>query len=406
VTVVFLWFVWDGLALILDGLPPAIRLNDAHVVGNRELSVAFSDRVTERGWNWLTAIVMGGALTLLVLALVREVNGARKDDAGRLGHVFALALAATAALLIFGTEFIFIEDTFSRRLNTIFKLYYQAWILLSIASGFALYELSRAVRLSDMKVSIGMPEIVVAAATFWGAILGIYIGSEAFLTSVLTGLILGGVFFAVSGTVVLAAESTLAGGERENRTGILGWRGIWAGAASVVLIAGFVYPLLATYNRTNSFDLPRGLNGLDRMNGDDVAAIRCLEGVGGRPVIAEALGGDYSAGGRISASTGLPSILQWPGHQLQWRGTSEPTAGRPEDLELLYTAGTDEEARSVVDKYGVRYVIVGEYEQETYPGLTVQDRTEVFEPVTTCSLGRTLLYRVRVGAISTGVSAE
>jgi uncharacterized membrane protein len=142
------------------------------------------------------------------------------------------------------------------------------------------------------------------------------------------------------------------------------------------------------------------------MNGDDQAAIRCLEGVRGRPVIAEALGGDYSPGGRISASTGLPTILQWPGHQLQWRGTNEPAEGRPEDIELLYTAATDEEARSVIDKYNVRYVIVGEYEHEAYPGLTVQDRTEVFEPLTTCALGGTAVYRVRSGAISPGLSAE
>jgi uncharacterized membrane protein len=123
-------------------------------------------------------------------------------------------------------------------------------------------------------------------------------------------------------------------------------------------------------------------------------------------VIAEALGLDYSPGGRISAATGLPTLLQWPGHQRQWRGSDEPAAGRAEDLELLYTASTDEEARSVVEKYGIRYVIVGGLEQEAYPGLTVQDRTGVFEPLTTCGLGGTAVYRVRPGAISAGVSAE
>ena len=187
---------------------------------------------------------------------------------------------------------------------------------------------------------------------------------------------------------------------------MLSWRGIWAGSASVVLVAAFVYPLLATFNRTDAFDLPRGLNGLDYYNGDDRAAVDCLLGVGGHPVIAEALGGDYSYGGRISAATGLPSILQWPGHQLQWRGDSEAQTGRPEDLQTLYTSSDAGTVRAVLDKYKVRYVVVGEMEQEQYPGVTVPEMTDVFEPVSSCNLGGTQVYRVRPAAIESQLAAE
>ena len=41
-----------------------------------------------------------------------------------------------------GPELLFVDDFFgppSERMNTIFKLYYQAWLLLAAASGFAIY---------------------------------------------------------------------------------------------------------------------------------------------------------------------------------------------------------------------------------------------------------------------------
>jgi uncharacterized membrane protein len=216
----------------------------------------------------------------------------------------------------------------------------------------------------------------------------------------------GGVFFVVSGGALAWWRGTAAQAEGADQARSLGWRGVWAGAVSVVLIAGFVYPLLATYNRTNSFDLPRGLNGLDRMNGDDRLAIDCLAGVAGHPVIAEALGGDYSDGGRISAATGLPSVLQWQGHELQWRGTSEPQDGRPEDLQLLYTGTVQSEVQAVIQKYNIRYVVVGEMERQQYPGVTVQDMTELFETVSSCTLGNTAVLRVRPGVITPNVVAQ
>jgi uncharacterized membrane protein len=38
--------------------------------------------------------------------------------------------------LILGPDFLYLRDNFGYRINTIFKFYYQAWILLSLASAY------------------------------------------------------------------------------------------------------------------------------------------------------------------------------------------------------------------------------------------------------------------------------
>jgi len=53
--------------------------------------------------------------------------------------IFVLAMFFTALLLTYGVEFVYIRDTFGTRMNTIFKFYYQAWIMMAVASAYALY---------------------------------------------------------------------------------------------------------------------------------------------------------------------------------------------------------------------------------------------------------------------------
>jgi uncharacterized membrane protein len=104
-------------------------------------------QIADRGNGWITALFLGALLAAALIALWCEVT-ARRDDGGgerdgeREPVIFALGLISTALLLVLGTEFFFVGDVFHSRMNTVFKLYYQAWMMLAVAGGFAVYYLT------------------------------------------------------------------------------------------------------------------------------------------------------------------------------------------------------------------------------------------------------------------------
>jgi uncharacterized membrane protein len=85
---------------------------------------------------------------------------------------------------------------------------------------------------------------------------------------------------------------------------------------------------------------------------------------------------------------------------LQWRGDSDPQTGRQEDLALLYTSRAAEDVKAVLQKYGITYVVVGPRERELYPGVTVPEMPELFEPVPGFEQAEVAIYQVRPGILS------
>lgn len=73
----------------------------------------------------------------------RSTNSQLADPQSTKPHTtdFVLLLYAIGLLLTFGVEFVFIIDGFGSRMNTVFKFYYQAWALWSVASAFAAWYL-------------------------------------------------------------------------------------------------------------------------------------------------------------------------------------------------------------------------------------------------------------------------
>jgi uncharacterized membrane protein len=121
---------------------------------------------------------------------------------------------------------------------------------------------------------------------------------------------------------------------------------------------------------------PATLNGLarvERHNPGEYAALLWLrENTAGDAVLVEAVGGAYSEYGRISANTGRPTLLGWANHQYQWRGSDTPEPPiRERAVEQIYTLPAQNwaETADLLNRYNVRYIIVGQLERRTYPNL-------------------------------------
>lgn len=100
---------------------------------------------------------------------------------------------------------------------------------------------------------------------------------------------------------------------------------------------------------------------------DDASAIRWLnENVTGQPIVLEADGDSYSTACRVSAMTGLPTVLGWYVHEWLWRSDPEDLNRRSADIQTIYTSDNTEEVQSLIEKYGISYIFVGSEEYAKY----------------------------------------
>ncbi len=234
---------------------------------------------------------------------------------------FPLLLIAVSFYLLAGTELFYIDDLFGgahRRMNTVFKVYYQAWLLLGLAAVYGLY--------------------------YW---------------------------WAHRPEPDSGAESVRC---RAGKWALRGTTYAWVGVIAALTAASAYYPVGAVLTRTGVLEQSHTLSdntldGLEFIRSEDpgeYAAIEWLRDEAQWGRIVEAVGDDYSDFGRISASTGLPTILGWKGHELQWRGTGRVFDGREDDVALIYQSRDGDEVRSLLQEYQVRYVYLGEREQRKY----------------------------------------
>ena len=215
--------------------------------------------------------------------------------------MFAVLMIGLALLLTLTVEFAYLRDLFGTRMNTVFKLYYQAWVLLALASAYGL---------------------------------GRLVASEASL------------LFKVPAV----------------------------GFAALLIVAGLIYPVAATPNKANAFAPEPTLDGLAFMRASRPAEIAAIEwmraNVHPAAVVVESSGGSYSpeGAGRVSMSTGNPTLLGWDFHEMQWRGDAygEVVAGRPEALDQIYRLAPTEELTGLLDRWGVDFVYVGDLERDKF----------------------------------------
>jgi uncharacterized membrane protein len=144
-------------------------------------------------------------------------------------------------------------------------------------------------------------------------------------------------------------------------------RSAWLAATALILLAASIFPLAASFSRTNGFQNRRHLDGLILVKTFEPAEYEATEWlwqeVDGTPVILEAVGDSFSGYARVSSRTGLPTVLGWPYHEQLWRGSLEPQVGRREAVERVYTTTDPNEARAILERYDVEYVYVGSLER-------------------------------------------
>jgi uncharacterized membrane protein len=143
-----------------------------------------------------------------------------------------------------------------------------------------------------------------------------------------------------------------------------------AGIAISIFMALF-YPVRSIQTKTNDFSRDEGLTldgGVFFYNYTplDADAAKWLRDAS-PGVIAEAVGGSYSSShARMATYSGKPNVLGWDFHEIQWRGGAELVMPRKEDMAVLYCTHNWEIAKAILEKYQVRYLVVGDVEYTTY----------------------------------------
>ncbi len=127
-------FLSLSLALLLAGDPTQNLL--ARIPGAADNTVATV--LAQRGGNPWTFLLLG-LMVALVAALLWQRLTAKDDDANP-ATTFALLLAGIGLLLVFAPEFVYLLDNFgpNMRMNTVFKFYYQGWLLMGLAGVYGI----------------------------------------------------------------------------------------------------------------------------------------------------------------------------------------------------------------------------------------------------------------------------
>lgn len=144
-----------------------------------------------------------------------------------------------------------------------------------------------------------------------------------------------------------------------------------AGLAQVLLTCGyFGYSVKCWFGNVLDVSGYRCLDAtayLENVYPEDAAAIRWLnENVEGNPVVLEANGDSYSDYCRVSAMTGLPTVLGWYVHEWLWRGDTADLNEKSAEIQTIYTSGDREAVEELLEKYEVEYIFVGSCEREKY----------------------------------------
>ena len=253
------------------------------------------------GWDLSTLM-----LCLLIVAGMALAFSRKSQGAGERTIQFLFFAGFGLAAI---PELIFIRDFFGppyQRMNTVFKIYYQAWPILAAASGPAVYVIFRKAAKLQYKRRLA---------------------SELALSAILAAFI----FVAMSYSAI-AGKARIQHQQEATLDGL-------------------------DFARRHD---PEEVLAVEWLKSNARAG----------SIIVEATGGGYGDSGRISAWTGIPAIIGWEQHEQLWRKGDEEVRARTADVDSLYRGLPPDDALAILRRYGASHVYVGQLEREKYgPGV-------------------------------------
>jgi YYY domain-containing protein len=142
--VLFMWiFMW-----VIAWITSLIEGNEAaNLLAAQGMTAGiFFRETTLRRLSYIGGLATLSGILIPSLAFLvgirRQAEGPEKDRTAssvpRNAVYFVLILVGLAAFLVIVPDFVYLRDQFGYRINTIFKFYYQAWILWSLAAAFGI----------------------------------------------------------------------------------------------------------------------------------------------------------------------------------------------------------------------------------------------------------------------------
>jgi YYY domain-containing protein len=321
--VVYGFFLLVALIYLLSELRDQVRLRRVPD-GLADLAPAIAGAVVVGiGAGW----VLGARIWLVALPLAVLAATLAAGKALPLVRRFALLLLALAFAINLGVEVIRLQDDIGR-MNTVFKFYLQAWLLLSVtcAYGLAIWaKRAAAWRAAERRRSPIGGWSRVTEGLAWTALAVVFVG-------------------------VLIYPPTAARAKIRDR---------FSAEASPRGLDGMAY-----MDRAQYFDMDRDM----RLADDKAAMLWMLRNVPGSPVILEGNTPGYRWGNRFSIYTGLPAVMGWDWHQKQQRSVVPGAAidKRLSDVQEIYNTTDLERARKLLNHYNVSYIVLGELERAYY----------------------------------------
>ncbi|MCH8345985.1 MAG: hypothetical protein IIC87_03530 [Chloroflexi bacterium] len=373
--------------LVLTQLSAELGWNplDWQVVADPSLA-QLGDELWERGVSLITVLMLILAITAVGLAFFHQLR--RPPEERDSSQLFAFFLAGFALMMLLGAEFYFVNDPLQWRGNTVFRFWLQSWLILSIVAGFGLYRLTLGWRPPRPRLGTLRGQWLAGSGVVLGVAYTLFVALDPWDTlysrwwTATPGILVAG--------ASIVAYAAAAAARDASRPQV--WRRLgWLGATVAILGLALVYPVTVALERTDGFRNDQSLNGLVHVQRGEPMQYEAIEwlneNVSGVPVILEAFGDDFSDAARISSRTGLPTVIGWLNHELQWRGrpsfdgSGTPFTERPGEVETIYTTMDVQTARSLLDKYDVEYVYVGRLEREKYGGDGLEKFRQFMIPV-------------------------